>query len=112
MSMAVSFVAGAATGSWTIIAQPRVDERSRLARRRLAPLESRDKADDGILSPPPGIGRAAARFKITLGLRAGYSPAGRIYDLEEAVRTAHRWMTERAARGEAFLSGMFTRGEV
>ena len=42
-------------------------------------------------------------FKITLGLRTGYRPAGRIYDLEEAVR---------AARGEPFLSGMFTRGEV
>src|ERR1700719_160089 len=51
-------------------------------------------------------------FKITLGLRAGYGPAGRIYDLEEAVRAAHRWMTERAARGEALLSGMFARGEV
>ena len=51
-------------------------------------------------------------FKITLGLRTGYRPAGRIYDLEEAVRAAHRWMTERAARGEPFLSGMFTRGEV
>src|SRR5580700_6633650 len=51
-------------------------------------------------------------FKITLGLRAGYGPSGRIYDLEEAVRTAHRWMTECAARGEPFLSGMFTRGEV
>ena len=51
-------------------------------------------------------------FKITLGLRAGDGPAGRTYDLEEAVRTAHRWMTERAARGEPFLSGMFTRGEV
>ena len=51
-------------------------------------------------------------FKITLGLRAGYGPTGRIYDLEEAVRTAHRWMTERAARNEPFLSGMFTRGEV
>src|ERR1700722_14490714 len=51
-------------------------------------------------------------FKITLGLRAGYGPAGRIYDLEEAVRIAHRWMTERAARGAPFLSGMFTRGEV
>jgi hypothetical protein len=51
-------------------------------------------------------------FKITLGLRAGYGPAGRIYDLEEAVRTAHRWMTERAVRGAPFLSGMFTRGEV
>ena len=51
-------------------------------------------------------------FKITLGLRAGYGLAGRIYDLEEAVRTAHHWMWERAARGEPFLSGMFTRGEV
>jgi hypothetical protein len=51
-------------------------------------------------------------FKITLGLRAGYGSAGRIYDLEEAVRSAHRWMWERAARGEAFLSGMLTRGEV
>src|SRR3954454_13843375 len=51
-------------------------------------------------------------FKITLGLRAGYGPAGRIYDLEEAVRNAHRWMAQRAARGEPFLSGMFTRGEV
>lgn len=51
-------------------------------------------------------------FRITLGLRAGYGPAGRIYDLEEAVRTVHRWMTERAARDAPFLSGMFTRGEV
>jgi hypothetical protein len=51
-------------------------------------------------------------FKITLGLRAGYGSAGRIYDLEEAVRSAHQWMRERAARGEPFLSGMFTRGEV
>ena len=51
-------------------------------------------------------------FKITLGLRAGYGPAGRIYDLEEAVLTAHRWMTERAARSESFLSDMFTRDEV
>ncbi len=51
-------------------------------------------------------------FKITLGLRAGYRPEGRIYDLEEAVRVAHRWMRARAAQGEPFLSGMFTRGEV
>ena len=51
-------------------------------------------------------------FKVALGLRAGYGSAGRIYDLEEGVRTAHRWMRERAARGEPFLSGLFTRGEV
>ena len=51
-------------------------------------------------------------FKITWGLRAGYGPTGRIYDLEEAIRAAHRWMRERDARAEPFLSGMFTRGEV
>ena len=51
-------------------------------------------------------------FKITWGLRAGYGPLGRIYHLEEAIRAAHRWMRERDARAEPFLSGMFTRGEV
>jgi len=51
-------------------------------------------------------------FKITLGLRAGYGPKGRIYDLEEAVRAAHDWMIRRARRGATFLTGMFTRGEV
>jgi len=51
-------------------------------------------------------------FKITLGLRAGYGPGGRIYDLEEAVRAAHRWMIGRARRDQTFLTGMFTRGEV
>jgi hypothetical protein len=51
-------------------------------------------------------------FKITLGLRAGYGPAGRIYDLEEAVRAAHDWMILRARRDATFLTGMFTRGEV
>ena len=45
-------------------------------------------------------------------MRAGYGPSGRIYDLEEAIRAAHRWMRERDARAEPFLSGMFTRGEV
>jgi hypothetical protein len=43
-------------------------------------------------------------FKITRGLRAGYGPSGRIYDLEEAVRAGHRWMRERDARAEPFLS--------
>ena len=51
-------------------------------------------------------------FKITWGLRAGYGPSGRIYDLEEAIRAAHRWTRERDARAEPLLSGMFTRGEV
>ena len=60
----------------------------------------------------PGSEGSRREFKITWGLRAGYGSAGRIYDLEEAVRAAHRWMQERDARGAPFLSGMFTRGEV
>ena len=51
-------------------------------------------------------------FKITWGLRAGYGPSGRMYDVEQAIRAAHGWMKERDARAEPFLSGMFTRGEV
>ncbi len=60
----------------------------------------------------PGSEGPRREFKITWGLRAGYGPSGRIYDLEEAIRAAHRWMRERDARAEPFLSGMFTRGEV
>lgn len=60
----------------------------------------------------PGSEGPRREFKITWGLRAGYGPGGRIYDIEEAVRAAHRWMRERDARGAPFLSGMFTRGEV
>ena len=63
-------------------------------------------------SPLSGSEGPRREFKITWGLRAGYGTSGRIYDLEEAIRAAHRWMRERHARGEPFLSGMFTRGEV
>ena len=63
-------------------------------------------------SPLLGSEGPRREFKITWGLRAGYGSAGRIYDLEEAIRAAHRWMRERDARGEPFLSGMFARGEV
>src|SRR5437588_319924 len=63
-------------------------------------------------SPLSGSEGPRREFKITWGLRAGYRTSGRIYDLEEAIRAAHRWMRERDARGEPFLSGMFTRGEV
>jgi hypothetical protein len=60
----------------------------------------------------PGSEGRRREFRITWGLRAGYGPSGRIYDLEEAIRAAHRWMRERDARGAPFLSGMLTRGEV
>jgi hypothetical protein len=55
---------------------------------------------------------ARREFKITVGLREGYDPEGRVYDLSEATKIALRWMTERAGAGKPFLSGMFTRGEV
>src|SRR5258708_17535123 len=51
-------------------------------------------------------------FKLTVGLRAGYGPHGRIYDLEQAVRATDQWMIGRIRRGEPFLTGMFTRGEI
>src|ERR1700736_1351496 len=63
-------------------------------------------------SPLSGSEGSRREFKFTWGLRAGYGTSGSIYDLEEAIRAAHRWMRERHAGGEPFLSGMFTRGEV
>ena len=60
----------------------------------------------------PGSEGPRRAFRITLGLREGYGREGRIYDLEEAVRAAHRWMIERSEREAPFLSGMFTKGEV
>ena len=51
-------------------------------------------------------------FRITVGLREGWDPEGRVFDLSEAVRTARAWMGRRVAAGQPALSGMFTRGEV
>jgi hypothetical protein len=45
-------------------------------------------------------------------LREGWDPEGRVYDVSEAVRTAHAWMRRRVGAGLPALSGMFTRGEV
>ncbi|HEY5225229.1 MAG TPA: hypothetical protein VIJ06_00415 [Methylovirgula sp.] len=74
---------------------------------------------------PPGIGPrredyrlvansygARRDFRITVGLREGWDPEGRIYDISEAVRTAHAWMRRRVSAGLPALSGMFTRGDV
>jgi hypothetical protein len=77
---------------------------------RTAPLH--DGLSMKSFSPLSGSEGPRREFKITWGLRAGYGTRGRIYDLEEAIRAAHRWMRERHARGKPFLSGMFTRGEV
>jgi hypothetical protein len=51
-------------------------------------------------------------FRITVGLREGWDPEGRVYDVSEAVRTARGWMRRRVEAGKAALSGMFARAEV
>lgn len=51
-------------------------------------------------------------FRITVGLREGWDPEGRVFDISEAVRTARTWMRRRVEAGQPALSGMFTRAEV
>jgi hypothetical protein len=51
-------------------------------------------------------------FRISVGLREGWDPEGRVFDVSEAVRTARAWMRRRVEAGEPTLSGMFTRAEV
>jgi hypothetical protein len=51
-------------------------------------------------------------FRISVGLREGWDPEGRVFDVSEAVRTARAWMRRRVEAGEPALSGMFTRAEV
>ncbi len=60
----------------------------------------------------PGSNGPRRDFRIAVGLREGWDPEGRVYDVSEAVRTAHGWMRRRVAAGLPALSGMFTRGEV
>jgi hypothetical protein len=51
-------------------------------------------------------------FRITISLREGWDPEGRVFDVSEAVRTARSWMRRRLEARLPALSGMFTRGEV
>jgi hypothetical protein len=51
-------------------------------------------------------------FRITVGLREGWDPEGRVFDVSEAVRTARAWMKRRTEARLPALSGMFTRAEV
>jgi hypothetical protein len=46
-------------------------------------------------------------FRITLGLREGYASAATVHALDEVATEAHRWMKERAERGQPFLTGSF-----
>jgi hypothetical protein len=60
----------------------------------------------------PGSRGPRRDFRITVGLREGWDPEGRVFDVSEAVRTARRWMRARVEAGKPALSGMFTRAEV
>jgi hypothetical protein len=60
----------------------------------------------------PGSSGPRRDFRITVGLREGWDPEGRVYDVSEAVRTARAWMKRRAEAKAPALSGMFTRAEV
>ena len=51
-------------------------------------------------------------FRISVGLREGWDPDGRVFDVSEAVRTARGWMQRRVEAGLPALSGMFTRADV
>ena len=60
----------------------------------------------------PGSRGPRRDFRISVGLREGWDPEGRVFDVSEAVRTARAWMKRRVEGGRPALSGMFTRAEV
>jgi hypothetical protein len=60
----------------------------------------------------PGSYGPRRDFRITVGLREGWDPEGRVFDVSEAVRTARRWMRRRLDAGKPALSGMAARAEV
>ena len=60
----------------------------------------------------PGSEGPRRDFRISVGLREGWDPEGRVFDVSEAVRTARAWMRRRVEAGLPALSGMFTRAEV
>ncbi len=59
------------------------------------------------------LARGARReFRITAGLRAGYTAEGVMFDVAQAAAIVERWVAERQRRGLPTLSGMMTRGEI
>jgi hypothetical protein len=60
----------------------------------------------------PGSQGPRRDFRLSVGLREGWDPEGRVFDVSEAVRTARAWMKRRVEAGQPALSGMFTRAEV
>ena len=53
----------------------------------------------------PGSTGPRRDFRITVGLREGWDPEGRVFDVSEAVRTARAWRRRRVAAGRPALVG-------
>lgn len=51
-------------------------------------------------------------FRITVGLREGYHPEGRVHDPGAAARITAEWISDEAAAGRTPLSAMVTGGTV
>jgi hypothetical protein len=64
-------------------------------------------------APLSQLARGARReFRITAGLRAGYTAEGVVFDVAQAVAIVERWIADRQKRGLPTLSGMMTRGDI
>lgn len=74
------------------------------------PRPAAPRADDFLVEA--GSEGPRRDFRITVGLREGWDIDGRVFDVSEAVRTAHAWMRRRVEAGLPALSGMFARAEV
>ncbi len=74
------------------------------------PRSAAPKAEDYVVVP--GSQGPRRDFRVSVGLREGWHPEGRVFDVSEAVRTARAWMKRRIEAGQPALSGMFTRAEV
>jgi len=74
------------------------------------PRSAAPKAEDYVVVP--GSQGPRRDFRVSVGLREGWDPEGRVFDVSEAVRTARAWMKRRIEAGQPALSGMFTRAEV
>ena len=75
-----------------------------------APRAAPPKRED--YSVVPGSTGPRRDFRITVGLREGWDPEGRVFDVSEAVGAARAWMKRWVAAGLPALSGMFNRAEV
>ncbi|SDF28968.1 hypothetical protein SAMN05216464_115131 [Mucilaginibacter pineti] len=51
-------------------------------------------------------------YKITFALKEGYSPKGKVYDLDDAVKVIRCWMEKRLKDNKPVLSGLLQEGQL